>query len=286
MPVSNDIGYSEYTRMKEEGLERILSLHLHLANNIIQHGWSDPLYYWYDINAGSGNNPNCPGSPLVFLETARRIGLRYSATFIEQNDANHKLLEACIRQDDSVTVLCGDNCELLPLVCGQLNGRRHRFGMIYHDPNGEPNFDLLAEVSKLSALSKIDILVYLSGTTLKRVRCAFRDRDGLLDRLATINKQHWLVRDISTSGPQQWTFLLGTNWIDFPEYKRAGFYRTDGDKGRDILHVLSTTEKEREQAAQIAMFATYTTYAEYLAHPQYKAMRQLAVDRAMGTCER
>lgn len=30
----------------------------------------------------------------------------------------------------------------------------------------------------------------------------------------------------------------------------------------------------------------YKTYTEYLAHPRYKAVRQQAIERSRGTCER
>lgn len=283
MPVINDIGISEYTKQKEAGLERILSMHLRISSAIIAKGWAHPKYHWFDINAGSGENPDCAGSPVVFLTTAKRQGINYSAVFIEQNEDNVKKLADCIQGDPGCTVLQGDNTSLLPITCGQMNGKRPRFGMIYTDPNGIPPFDMLSGVSHFPQLDRVDILIYVSGTSVKRVKC--QTGKCLLDYLASINKKFWLVRDISQTGNRQWTFLLGTNWDSFPEYRKEGFYRTESKEGKEILYILNTTEQERQQAMQ-PMLIPYGSYQEYLSHPQYRAIRQQAIDRSGGICER
>jgi len=257
MPVIDGVGISDHTPLKESGLGCILRMHMRVTKSIIakRESFAHPDYHWFDINAGFGQYPECPGSPLVFLNEAKQIGITYQATFIEQDATNVSRLASCIGDNRNVTILCGDNMRLLPIVAGQLSGRRQHYGMLYTDPNGIPSFDLLSGVSRFPVLRKVDFLIYVSATSIKRSRRAHPDKYvGLTEYLATIDKRHWLLRDISTVGAHQWTFLLGTNWDGFPEYRKEGFYRADTKDGKAIMNILATTQEERAMAMQPELF--------------------------------
>lgn len=254
MPVLNGVGQSSWTQHKEQWLDRILSLHMQITKHITQRNWwAASCYDWYDINAGPGCYDGCKGSPLVFVEAAERIGMPYHATLIEQGLETVQRLRQSVNGHQSVDVLHGDHRWLLPARCRLLPRRPIRFGIIYHDPNGEPSFDVLEEVSAMPAMKRVDILIHMSGTIPKRIR-HYREIN-LIDSLDAINKRYWIVRDITDSGPWQWTFLLGTNWDAFPEYQSAGFYKADSQDGRRILRLLTTTIAERQEQCQMNLFA-------------------------------
>ena len=42
------------------------------------------------------------------------------------------------------------------------------------------------------------------------------------------------------------TFMLGTNWKKFPEWKKEGFYRIDTEEGQRVFRRLNWTAGERE----------------------------------------
>ena len=279
-------GQSTYTPEKEDVFEHILSQHMHIVQAIFdKRPWGHTTYHYFDIYAGAGFNDQvgCWGSPMVFWSVASRFKYAHEATFIESNEANAMALAKRAEAHKSSIVLCGDNATALP---GAVSGLRSAwsFGLIYADPNACPPFDLLAQVSRLPTCEHLDILIHAPTTTIKRVRCAY-DRPDLLASLATIAKKHWLIRDADGTGKQQWTFLLGTNWQDFPGYKKVAFYPVASAEGKRILEELNYTKEERQQARQPTLLS-YDTYEEYLRTPEFRAVRAQVMARAQGVCER
>ena len=59
-----------------------------------------------------------------------------------------------------------------------------------------------------------------------------------------VGKKQWLIRE--PIGKHQWTFMLGTNWKKFPEWKKEGFYRIDTEEGQRVFRRLNWTAGERE----------------------------------------
>lgn len=283
MPITNGVGWSESTGDKEAGLAELLGLHMQLCQAITtKNQWADKTYYWLDITAGSGDNPEarCYGSPLVFIQQAKATRLRYRAAFIEKDSTNALRLAHHLwpYPGNHLVLNCDHEAVLVELV---QRIPQKTYGMIYADPNGEPPFELLSEVSRLSQCKRLDILIYASGTTIKRKRGAHNGR-SLVEYMGGIDKSHWLVRDHKSK--HQWTFLLGTNWPDYPGLNKIDFHSTASDKGMRILAELNLTEQERK--AQKQMTLPYANYDEYLQHPQYRAVRAQAVERSGGRCER
>jgi three-Cys-motif partner protein len=278
-------GQSVYTKGKQAALSRILAQHMAICRRLFTRDYVCPEYQYYDLFAGCGENETvgCEGSPLVFLKTARRARLPYRATFIEQDEGRAVLLRQAIDSDDlgAIRICRGDNAVFLPHLLRQIQ-RPWTFGIIYADPNGMPPFDLLAQASRTRNCKRIDILIYASATTIKRVRGAF-GRDDLATLLGKIDKKTWLIQ--SPRGKAQWTFLFGTNHPDYNDYRAINLYRLDSEEGRGIFERLNNTSAELERQAQPELIE-YNSYAEYLRLPEFRAVRAQVMRRAGGVCER
>jgi hypothetical protein len=122
-----------------------------------------------------------------------------------------------------------------------------------------PNFDLLSEISRNPCFQHIDFVIYLGATTIKRVRRAEeatgRDTKAklLTDYLRSINKTTWIVR--KPTGKNQWTFAIGSNWVNFPKWQKHGFYKIDSEEGESVLRRLTYTGGEIDNmSGQMSFF--------------------------------
>ncbi|GEM_PF-1876460 len=269
---SSPQGQGKHTEEKQYGLSKVLGQWLSIINRIktkaengeysssmCEIAQRDILYA--DINAGSGWNQevNCIGSPLLYLEESKKYDFGQKIHFIEANADSLTKLGERVWEDypefvDLVELWNGNHSEILPGII-QKTGKR--YGLIYHDPNGLPSFDLLRSISQYSDFRFVDILIRISGTNYKRIRNgldAFGSKTGrpelvgkypnLKIQLKSINKKQWIIRDIVDPDPSQWTFLLGINWTDYPSWESQGFYKIDSSKGAAILNRVSHTIKE------------------------------------------
>jgi len=249
MPIKDGQGYSDNTPQKQEFLETIVSTHLNIVQRIIpKYSSNYNFYQWIDLNSGCGINPNCIGSPFVFLNAVRNRKMAWIAHFIDINNHLCKelyqnifinyldIIGQCITHNGDNAVIGKQIIQDIP-SCG-----KQVYGMIYSDENGEVNFDALAEISKLNNAHKIDFLIHIGATALKRVNGVYKNRYKLTDGMKLIKKKHWLVRE--PYGKNQWTFLLGTNWDSFPEFKSRGFFNSNSKEGIEILTRLNYTQSE------------------------------------------
>ena len=146
--------------------------------------------------------------------------------------------------------ISGDHTDTLPTFFN-LPRRRKKYGLLYADPSGvAPPFNLLAAFA--SHYKRIDLLIYLSATNLKRKRAAQNgSTPTLIDELSNIDKDQWIIRE--PHGQHQWSFLLGSNWLNYPTYESEGFHRVSSATGQCILHRLNYTENERQQYEQLKL---------------------------------
>lgn len=255
MPVHNGIGYGPHTPDKQAMFLKLMEYHIPLTL-AVQHNcrikqWphADLDTYWYfDITAGAGQDPTGEaGSPLLFLDVARRHQLSYQAILIEQEWQNAFELAKQIH-DPRVQIVQGDHHQRLPAFFAKAD---RRFGLLYCDTSGNiPPFDLLARMSQLTTYSRLDFCIYVFANNLKRVRCAAQtaEKRHLLAMLGTIAKKEWIVRE--PVGHNQASFLLGSNWVDFPAWEKEGFYSiTRSRYGREILNRITFTKDELVEMA-------------------------------------
>ncbi|MBL6996722.1 hypothetical protein [Desulfobacula sp.] len=231
------VGRSEHTELKQKNLEYILSVQLKIFKHIIaNHKWVNDKIFYADIYAGDGGINDCAGSPLIFEKVCNENSIKCDPIFIEENPVTAKRLSAKIKS----SVINDRNENVLP----QLYPEKNQLGIIYVDPNGDPKFDMLEDFYNKQNTKMIDLLIYFSGTTIKRAfKSPITKRDiSLIDNITRLPKKKWLVRN--ATGKFQWSFLLGSNWIDVPRYKSIGFYEIDSIFGRSVLNIINYTKEE------------------------------------------
>jgi len=250
------VGISDYTIGKQDFFRKLIHMQLGIVQSILRRKkWADPSFYYFDLNAGPGiyagqNGEIITGSPIIFLQECLSFRIQYKAYLMERNRKNTvKLLEQVkpyLNQGD-ISVMQGDHRKVMPI---DLRGAKAKFGLLYTDPSGSlPPFFLLRTISEYPQYAKVDFLISLSATALKRARRSptthipveFDLKAGIEQ---IVGKRFWLIREPETQ--QQWTFLLGTNWNQYPAYEKEGFYWLSSSRGQEILRILSKTRGEIE----------------------------------------
>lgn len=262
MPVENQIGFSNCTADKQDGLAKFFRMHIPMVRAVFKNAAANKnnhafqKYIFVDTNAGDGANRHYgEGSPVIFLRAIIRAKMPFRAFFIEREKANVESLREIVRTmgvEDSVEVLEGDNRELFPAVVRKIQqeaGRKTTYGLIYKDPNGAPDLDLLKYASL--HLPKIDLLVRMPTRVLKRKANAPQCSSyRLIDFVKTVEKQDWIIRDtFALDKHHDWTFLFGSNYKT-GDWKKERFFALDSEKGQEILERLGQTKKERFELAQ------------------------------------
>jgi three-Cys-motif partner protein len=259
VPELNGQGQSSMTIKKEQELGALLDLEAKLLTTILaKHPYLPQCFYYVDANAGSGTNElvGCDGSPIVFLKTIGNFGLPYQAHFVEINALNVAGLWTRITEmnlySPNMKIHHANNAEAVPKIVSRFPN--NAYGVIYFDSNGIGDLDLIKTVAVLPTSSKLDVLLRFSGTSLKRNP----QRGKLTEHLAEIAKRYWLVQEPEASDDDQWTFLLGTNWPDWPSWGSHRFFDTRTARGKAILEVLTYTKKELAERLQPSFFIEAT----------------------------
>jgi len=239
-----------HTERKQSDYAAFITMHMKMVQSIqSRKAWADPVYHYYDMNAGSGIVNGDDGSPIIFAKQARSLEIRSRALLFEECADSAANLRQNLRDYDSLcqqfSVIEGDHSHtLLPHLKDDIC--RQPFGLMYFDPNGNvPPFELIRSACKARSMKNVDMLINLAATTVKRARMAFPDKyDDLASTLPSLGKRHVLVR--RPLHRHQWTFVLLTNWAKFPAMERRGIYRLDSDCGREAMMRISMTAKEIE----------------------------------------
>ena len=265
MPKRNGVGLSRYTKIKQEQFLEIMQLHVAIVRQIWRkkHRWLDNSRYFYaDLTAGPGiyniGKELVDGSPIVFLKEFDDLPIK--ARFCEEEALNAEILLGQIHRiehavsklgRDEVSVYGGSYQDfILDTVALQFCYReisKPLLGMVYIDPSGDlPDFEYLGELFEFDDFRSIDLLLHLSATNIKRMRNSASCEFGmsLRDCLSMIGKKHWLVREPHKA--HQWTFIVGSNWVKFPDFRRIGLHSVKSERGIEILEYLDKTAKERE----------------------------------------
>jgi len=213
-------------------------------------------YRYIDMNAGPGIAPICKldGSPLLFLAAATTARhLPYRALLVEQDQASADQLRARVAGYGRAEVRCGDHKVIVPAYIAGLT--RSPSGLIYHDPNGRPSFQALSEVFVQPQAKRLDLLLYCGAAWIKRWNGWYFNRSRpdftLQAGLDAINKDYYIIREPIDSA--QWTYIIATNWSDFPKWKKQGFYDITSREGKAILAKLNYRAKLAPEADQQAL---------------------------------
>lgn len=272
---------SAETRQKERDFRGVLNMHIRMAKSIIAR-YAAPPYLYVDMHAGPGQLEDelgpFDGSPLIFAHLANEHDLPHLAWHFDESEVIATQLLATLGPESFVgAVRCEDG---LPVLVDRISQPTRRYGLIYADPIGK-EIPVDALNTAADRLPRVDLMAYVSGTAYKR-----RRNGRLFTDVSAIRKKHALVREPQTAW--QWTFVLWTNWADFPEWRKRGFYRADSTQGRRILDELNYTRQEIQERDNTPLpdVSPYATYREYLRHPRFLKVRAHAFARADGVCEK
>jgi len=247
MPITNGVGHSAFTEMKQKHLREILKTHMAIVKAITcKYSYLDPYYYYIDATAGPGKIGGEEGSPLVFIDSARDIQLDYHAYFIEKVADNClSLMKAISNTHHGNICICNQQYEyVLPQICQEYNDKQ--FGVLYID-----NTNCMADLETLKTVvplrPKIDILMYLSATNIKRT-----PGETLDDYIEALGKEHWLIRKSYYGDKHYFTFLFGYNGPKslLDKYQTIGLYHIKNDIGRGIYDKMRWTNAERKERLQ------------------------------------
>jgi three-Cys-motif partner protein len=249
MPKTKGRGHSRATLDKAQGLSKLLSQHVNTVKVILNRCTYFPQkYYFIDAYAGPGYNEEeqCDGSSIIFLKTAKKLGIDYYAWFVEQDINSVRELRKRIEGYPNCEISPFDNAQAVPTIARGLP--ENAYGLVYADPNGIPDFDMLSKVSLINKLSKFDILIRYNATAVKRNEP--QTGETMLDHLRKINKKYWVIREPRAGDIWQWTFLLGMNWDGLNPWTSQGFlYAITPDgitvEAEEIVRKLNYTKDER-----------------------------------------
>jgi hypothetical protein len=248
------------------------------------------------MNAGSGYYEEIKGSPAIFIEEAESHRANFTAVMSEIDDCGCRDLSdyiQCETNEDAIRIaksmLTDSNiigCRIgtgnITIVCNEDNKKtlssvetfylrkdvKIPFGIIYIDPNNhQGRFKEIESFFNHKKFNKLDILIHISATSIKRVR-KHNIAQEIDNAIKNINKKCWLIRRPYSAW--QWTFLLGTNWNAFPDFDKQGFVSLDSKEGKLCLEVLCKTKEELLQT-----YDTETIQSIYLTPPSKLSGLQL-----------
>jgi hypothetical protein len=278
--MDHNAGVSINTTLKQQHLDLFLQVHMKVVDAITRKGKAPPVYRYFDLNGGPGlywGKEVLEGSPLLALKWAQTLGLPLEAHLTEHDPKTFQQLcrairgrgLTCLEADGEgwlygdaetaprVKVWCYPTSHLVQMarLLKRLRPHKHQNGLVYSDENGaRVPYALLAAFAE--HYPKVDILIHVSGTGVKRALPYQGVNDQIMsleEGKAMIRKDHWQIRELY--GPQQWTFLFGTNWGNAFELKKQGFHKLESPTGRSIYQRLTRTWRD-DEGAQPSLFGT------------------------------
>ncbi len=250
MPIKDCVGMSEATAEKQYVLRMILIAHTKIIGKILARHplYAYQSYCYYDLNAGwAVHDDGTEGSPSIFAGVLRNSGLPGEACLFENGKKALPMLRRFCEGRTDFRLFPVSNHKLLAKV-PEVTDEKHRYGMVYVDPNGIPmKAPILGEFLQRDYMRKLDVLLHVPAGTNKRVHGCFGETiaQRLCNYIDSVGRVYWIIREPCGDHGKQWTFLLGTNWDALDDFKRLGFHRITGPEGERILYELSYSDKER-----------------------------------------
>lgn len=259
-------GQGPGTLDKERKIGSAESLGMSIANGLAKrHVWRQRLPYFHlDLNAGSGWNDiaGCPGSPVVFMELARRVitAMPVFAWFCDINPAAIARLEQWLIYHGhlpcpGISLVCEDNRSVIARFAEQIRRRdrpEHALGSLLCDPNGwfyrnkkDGNGVPVDEVFAFAEeFPKVDIIFNINYRFYAQAGGA-RDKLGYdFDVLSPeeictrLQRQHWLFSRQHLGGTNRFWLGVGRNVLT-GDHKRLGLVHADSPEGRQIFDIVS-----------------------------------------------
>ena len=238
MPVINGRGVSHHTPKKQEILQSIIQKTVNTVKGFEHYSGSKYTFNWIDAYSGTGSNPeyNCQGSSVIFKQIVEGNGVKYIAHCIDENSESIGELKASIGSDNNFYYHVGDNFKITPDIFSHM--AHNSYGILYLDPNGEPNWNIPINAYNQFKLKRMDLLIHFGATSLKR-----KFGEDLIEHIEKIEKDYWYICMCHPiqSDAWQWAMLLGTNYSKWKGLERLGFFNIDLSKGQSIINFLNHT---------------------------------------------
>ncbi len=273
------VGMGPFTSWKLDEYGAIARSNVSTVRNIFvnrqRRGLVSGRYIGLDLTAACGayvwQGPNEPathlrGTALLLLTVCERVhresGLTYRLGLIEHAPnlvtmLQQRLAEGAARTNldlSRVDVLMGDHSKLaVPWVLEHVPERRQEptWGLITMDTNGEPGYEALRALGKMTRLGMVDYALHIGAAVPKWRRG--KGAIPLEDQLAACNKKSWFIG--RTRANWQWVWFVGTDWAPWAEsLKRAGLVPKDSPEGKARWDTLCLTAKERQARDQRTLF--------------------------------
>jgi len=269
------VGTGPFTLDKLNCVDGWLDMLTTMSRGVLERFASWPRQYTViDLNAGPGryelpDGQVVDGTPILVLRRLARSKLKiWRALFVEADTDMAAELQYWLDDEaerlgiasDRYEVRPGDHSKVVqPWVAASVPAMRG-LGLILHDPNGAPEFQLLESLTHDPQLERFDVVVYLQATPVKRVRglperydtAVWQSLDAAMPRV----KAHWVVRE--PNGSNQYALCIGSNGALPGTWNRQGFWPLESDRGSDIFERLNLTARQRKNLLQPGLFDSLT----------------------------
>lgn len=262
---------SAETEAKENDFRGLLRMHAKICGGIFRRWPPRKPYLYVDLYAGPGLLPyegrEFDGSPLIAREVFAKAGIPYEAVHFEQDEdvaaqlaeklwTPKSIVDTTFADPEDAQIIVGRCQDEFPCWLARQGRQRDRYGLVYADPVKD---EIPHEVLNCAArvMPKVDLLSYVAATQYKRRRGEDLHRNGhtalplLSDHIRAVDKKYAVVR--TPRAQNQYTFVLWSNWENFPEWTNRGFYSLDSPSGQSILEKLTMTRAERFDKYQMPL---------------------------------
>lgn len=255
---------SDATAYKQESLSDCLGLQMKMVANIRNRNAYLRVkpYLYIDLHGGKGiDEDGARGSPLVFYDAISNSNMPYRAEVYEKDLVSFEsLFDACsplpnfrLHNEDH-----HEHIKRLPK-----NSDKRQFGVVYCDPT-DINIPVELLQTIVDVYPKMEIIINISATNIKRVRGWARKRDidetelTWLDNILYSLKPMWIIRKPYKAF--QWTILMGTSWPKLPAWRSKNFEKITTPIGRawfdKVVYSISEAQgmETPKTSKQLSMF--------------------------------
>lgn len=237
-----------HTREKQDSFRKFVEHQIKVVENVKDRGHQVDRYDYYDPFAGPGyiycdcgKHYEGDGSPLIFHKLIRLTGFDYQMILAEADSIRRARLKGTLNIEDAHYTLKNDARD----CCIPTNN----YGMVYIDPPmNQESFtiskQLMIEFSRFCP--RVDIVFSIGANFVKRFKgnSHLKFNERLTDLYSPVKKEHWFIRE--PIGANQYTFLIGSNFNGWAEWKSEGFYNIKSYDGQRILLRLNYNEPEQK----------------------------------------
>jgi len=241
-------------------VNEIASIQFQMVQSIYSKGeqWNITRFpfVYLDLTAGQGIYPGCEGIALTLNRELQKQSFPKKTFLIDVSEENcQRLRETPF--DGNVRICPGTHHDIAPQIIREECAHRP-FGIVCLDPYGfgETEATLLRKIGFSPELERMDWLIHISGTSIKRVNGCSKTifKGDFQDVLGLIDKKRWLIKQSPVGKRQQWVYLFGTNYQEMGEWKKKAWHNIKSPEGHSILRKIQYTSEQFEILSQPMLF--------------------------------